>query len=136
MARTRTDTTPQARQDEPARNEVILWGRLAAPAQERSLPSGDPIVTLRLVIPRRGGPPRPRRAAAPPARAAQVDTIDVVCWSAATRRAALRLAGGEVIEVEGALRRRFFGPAGGKQSRYEVEAGVLRKLSGRAASAS
>ena len=121
--------TNEPEQARPARNEVLLWGRLAAPAQERVLPSGDPIVTLRLVIPRR----ETRLKGAREERKGQVDTIDVVCWTKGTRRTALRLAEGAFVEIEGALRRRFFGGAGGRQSRYEVEAGQLRRLSGRVA---
>lgn len=107
------------------RNEVILWGRLPAAPEERVLPSGDRIVLLRVVIPRRPGPGRTEPSQLTRQR---VDTIDVVCWSARTRRTALRLTEGEWIEVEGALRRRFFAGAGGRQSRYEVEAAVLRRL--------
>ena len=129
-----TTTTPHSGAP-PSRNEVVLWGRLAAPAVERTMPSGDVIVTLRLVIPRRGGPTR-RRGATDEVRRATVDTIDVVCWTAVTRRAALRLDSGEAIEVEGALRRRFFGAASGRQSRYDVEATVVRRLSGRGRGAS
>ena len=111
-----------------ARNEVMLWGRLSAPAEQRELPSGDVIVTFRVVVDRPKHLSRPRRTA-PDAKARPpgVDTIDVVCWSASTRRSALRLEGGAHIEVEGALRRRFFGGAAGRQSRYEVEASVLRR---------
>jgi single-strand DNA-binding protein len=118
----------------PARNEVFLSGRLSAPAEERILPSGDTLVTLRLVVPRVG----PRRAGRTGAgttaskgsaeTGARVDTIDVVCWTARTRKAAMRLKAGVSIEVEGALRRRFFGTPGGRQSRYEVEAAALRRL--------
>ncbi len=61
-----------------------------------------------------------------------VDTIDVVCWTALTRRAALRLRSGEIVTIEGALRRRFFGGPAGRQSRYEVEAAALRRVGGRA----
>jgi single-strand DNA-binding protein len=111
----------------PGRNEVTLGGRLAAVAQERVLPSGDVMVTLRVVVPREETA-RPRRQGAGAApRRITVDTIDVVCWTAATRRAALRLTGGEDVEVQGALRRRFFGAPTGRQSRYEVEARVLRR---------
>ena len=49
---------------------------------------------------------------------------------AATRRTALRLRPGDLVDVEGALRRRFFGGPGGRQSRYEVEASALRRVSG------
>ncbi|WP_345508874.1 single-stranded DNA-binding protein [Terrabacter aeriphilus] len=110
------------------RNEVALRGRVAAAAEERELPSGDRIVVLRVVVPRT--PARGRRRVGEPARRATVDTLDVVCWTAATRRAALRLRADDVAEVEGALRRRFFGAAGGRQSRYEVEAEVVRRVSG------
>lgn len=119
------ETTP-GQEAAPVRNEVILWGRLAAPAEERVLPSGDAIVTLRVVIPRRGT----RLEGARAERKGQVDTIDVVCWTKSTRRTALRLQPGATVEVEGALRRRFFGGAAGRQSRYEVEAGRLRRLAG------
>ncbi|MGW5239662.1 single-stranded DNA-binding protein [Monashia sp. NPDC004114] len=136
MAARTSRSAPRPPEQEAVRNEVVLWGRLAAEAQERELPSGDVIVTLRVVVPRRGGPSRPRAATAGAPRRATVDTIDVVCWTAATRRAALRLGAGEAIEIGGALRRRFFGAAVGRQSRYEVEAGVVRRLSGSGSGAS
>ena len=133
---TGTSRTPEPADQAAVRNDVVLWGRLSADAEERELPSGDLIVTLRVVVPRRVGPPRPRATTASGPRRPSVDTIDVVCWTAATRRAALRLAAGEAIEVEGSLRRRFFGAPVGRQSRYEVEAGVVRRLSGDASHAS
>lgn len=115
-----------------ARNEVLLWGRVSAAAEQRELPSGDLIVTMRVVVKR---PEPPRRARSLPegrARPPGVDTIDVVCWSASARRSALRLAADDRVEVVGALRRRFFGGAAGRQSRYEVEAtAVRRRVAGR-----
>jgi single-strand DNA-binding protein len=57
-----------------------------------------------------------------------VDVIDVTCWSAATRRSALRLAEGDTLEVEGALRRRFYRVGPAVQSRYDVVAGSLRRV--------
>jgi len=125
---TADEATPDAA-SVPGRNEVVLSGRLGAEAEERELPSGDRIATLRVVVPREP-PSGRRRATADEPRRATVDTIDVVCWTAATRRSALRLRGGDVVEVEGALRRRFFGGAAGRQSRYEVEATALRRVSG------
>lgn len=125
MGTSRTDATREA---DACRNDVALRGRLAADADERELPSGDRIALLRLVV-RRDEPQR-RRRGADTARRATVDTIDVVCWSAATRRTAARLREGDQVEVEGALRRRFFGGPSGRQSRYEVEARVLRRVSG------
>lgn len=120
---TATGGEPPSAAEPTPRNEVILWGRLPAEPQERVLPSGDRISMLRVVIPRRDPAGRPARA---PRQI--VDTIDVVCWSARTRRSAERLVEGDWIEVEGALRRRFFAGPDGRQSRYEVEAAVVRRL--------
>lgn len=128
-ARARRATADDATVMSPGRNEVHLSGRLAADAQERELPSGDRIVTLRIVVARSQAAGRSRQNAEGPRRAT-VDTIDVVCWTAGTRRTALRLRADEPLEVEGALRRRFFGGPTGRQSRYEVEASALRRVSG------
>ncbi|MDC5697458.1 single-stranded DNA-binding protein [Intrasporangium calvum] len=120
--------SPPTRAPSSTRNEVALCGRLSAAAEERVLPSGDALVTLRVIVPRTET--RGRRGPDGEKRQGQVDTIDVVCWSARTRRTALRLEPGVTIEVEGSLRRRFFGTPGGRQSRYEVEARTLRRLHG------
>ena len=113
-------------------------GRGAADPQERTLPSGDVIVTFRVVVRRppakgsgKGSGSRSGAATTEPGGSrATVDTLDVVCWAAGPRRTAGRLEPGDVVEVEGALRRRFFGVAGGRASRYEVEAGRVRRVSG------
>lgn len=111
--------------DEPAPpppghlNEVVLVGRVSATAEPRDLPSGDRLVTLRVVVDR------------PPVRGSTrrtVDVIDVACWTRRTQRVAERLTAGEGVRVEGALRRRFFAGAAGRASRYEVEAGRLRRV--------
>ena len=88
-------------------NDVQLTGRVSGDPTERELPSGDALVTLRLVVARREGRP--------------VDTIECACWSAAARRAAARFGDGDRARVEGSLRRRFFRTPGGPASRYEVE---------------
>jgi hypothetical protein len=59
-------------------NEVRLVGRLAAAAQEKELPSGDLLMTFRLVVDR---PPAQRRERSP-----TVDTIDCSAWRADVRR--------------------------------------------------
>lgn len=102
-------------------NEVRLVGRVSAGASERVLPSGDLLATFRVVV------PRPRRAAGA-RRTPSVDAIDIACFTAATRRRAGTLQDGERIEVRGSLRRRFFRTASGAQSRYDVEARVVRRL--------
>ena len=111
-------TTKVDRREQTVVNSVELVGRVSGAPEPRELPSGDDLVTLRLVVPRPGGGP--------------VDTIDLACWSASTRRAALRLADGDTVRVLGALRRRFFRTPGGAVSRYEVEVVRLsrRRVSG------
>lgn len=88
-------------------NAVELTGRISGEPSVREMPSGDELITLRVVVTRDGGGP--------------VDTIDLACWTAGARRAALRFADGDRVRVEGSLRRRFFKAGGGAASRYEVE---------------
>lgn len=112
-------------------NEVRLQGKVAAEAEERALPSGDRLATLRVIVPRepaRRNRSQPGADGATPRRVQTIDTIDLVCWTAQTRRTATRLVAGDHVEVVGALRRRFFGGPGGRQSRYEVEVAVLRRV--------
>lgn len=100
-------------------NTVRLVGRVTSLDPPRELPSGDVVHTLRVTVPR----PRTRGRDRP-----GVDTLDVACWSASTRRAAARLVVGTRVEVEGALRRRFFRAGVSAASRYEVEASRIRRL--------
>jgi len=108
----------------PGANEVRLVGRVSAEPVEQELPSGDLVVTLRLVVPRE----RTRRRTAASSGGASVDTIDVACWSGRTRSSALRLGACDHAEVSGALRRRFFRAGGAAVSRYEVEAASVRRV--------
>lgn len=100
-------------------NEVRLVGRVNAEPDSRELPSGDVVVQLRVVVTRAPAERRTGRTA--------VDTIDVACWSASARRAALRQRPGDVVEVVGSLRRRFYRAGPVTQSRYEVEATTVRR---------
>ena len=122
-----TDGTTTSTADRTApRNEVVLVGRVSAAPEERELPSGDVLVTWRVVV----GRPPPRR---PPegVRATTVDTLDCVAWSASARRAASALQPDDVVEVSGALRRRFWRAGAGAASRCEVEATSVRRVSRR-----
>ena len=101
---TQQDRTPPA-------NEVRLRGRLAAEPEARELPSGDEVVTFRLIVDR----PRAR------ARAATVDTIDCTVWAAALRSRVVGWLPGDVLRVQGSLRRRFWKSPQGSRSRYDVE---------------
>jgi single-strand DNA-binding protein len=116
-AKARPGTSPEG----AVRNEVVLAGRLAAPGEERTLPSGDVLVSFRVVVSR---PPAARAPGRP-----TVDTIDCVAWGAGVRRSVLAWTAGDVVEVTGALRRRFWrSNGGGPTSRTEVEAVRAKRL--------
>lgn len=134
------DSTTTA-DEQVAVNSVRSVGRVSAEPEHRELPSGDELVQLRVIVVRPARPTRAARASGggrgsaaaagageSGAPRAQVDTIDVTCWTAGTRRSAARLQPGQVVEVHGALRRRFFKAGAVTQSRYEVEASLLRRV--------
>jgi single-strand DNA-binding protein len=100
------------------RNEVLLVGRVSAEPEVRVLPSGDEITTWRLIV---------ARDDVPDGRPGQ-DTIDCTAWSIRTRRSASTWVAGDVVEVEGALRRRFWKTPAALASRCEVEVSRVRRV--------
>lgn len=120
--------TPQSiptRSDVETVNTVHLVGRVSWGPEPRVLPSGDEVVQLRIVVPR---PVRRGQGARAEDSRSQVDAIEVACWSARTRAAALRLSVDDYADLEGSLRRRFYAAGAGRVSRYEVEAHRLRRV--------
>ena len=101
------------------RNEVRLQGRLSGEAEERVLPSGEVLVNFRLAVGRSpdSGPSR-----------VTVDKIDCVVRRAGLRRTVGAWTVGDVVELEGMLRRRFWRGTAGLASRYEVEVTSARRL--------
>ncbi len=99
-------------------NEVHLIGRVSATPVEREMPSGDKVVEFRLII----GRPSSRGSKR------EVDTLDIAAWSAKSRRSALGLKAGIWVEVDGAVRRRFWQAPTGLASRWQVEAHTLTRL--------
>jgi single-strand DNA-binding protein len=101
-------------QDEQPANQVWLRGRVSTPPEERVLPSGTVIVTLRVSVARESSPMATgsRQTA---------DWVDCTAWGAKARRIAARWQAGDVVEVEGSLRRRFQRGASGTSTRLEVE---------------
>ena len=93
-------------------NEVRLIGRISRDPEERVLPSGDSVWTFRVVVPREGGPARSRQA---------VDALECAAWTPRARRSVSSWAADDVVEVVGALHRRFFRAGGAAASRVEVE---------------
>lgn len=108
-------------------NEVTLVGRLSQVPEERVLPSGDQLWTFRVVVPR---PARTR----PGSRGGLVDALDCAAWTARVRRSVRTWREGDLVQVRGAVRRRFFRTGAGAVSRVEVEV-TRARLIRRAASA-
>jgi single-strand DNA-binding protein len=100
-------------------NEVTLVGRMSQPAEEQVLPSGSELWKFRVIVGR------------PPSAASRVtvDALDCVVWTKRPARAVAGWRAGDLVEVRGSLRRRFFAPAGGgRVSRCEVEVSTARLI--------
>lgn len=100
-------------------NEVTLVGRLSQPAEEQVLPSGSALWKFRVIV---GRPPSP-------ASRVTVDALDCVVWAKRPARSVAGWRTGDLVEVKGSLRRRFFSPSGGgRVSRCEVEVATARLI--------
>lgn len=111
-------------------NAVRLRGRLSVTPERRTLPSGDEVVRLRLVVRRSDG--------------AGVDAIDVSVGPAPApgkrrhdgqvgRRllaSAARLRPDQRLEVVGELQRRWWAAGGARRSRLEVRATAVLAVDG------
>ena len=93
-------------------NEIRLVGRVSQVPEERVLPSGDSVWAFRLIVHR---PPNDHQAGV------SVDAIECAVWTGRPRRSVATWKANDLVEVSGALRRRFFRQAGGAASRIEVE---------------
>jgi single-strand DNA-binding protein len=114
MPAQRKDGPDGAGDEVPAVNEVRLVGRLGAQPELRELPSGDTVWSLRVVVAR----PVPAARERPRQR---VDSLECAVWSGRLKKQVERWAAGDVVEVTGAMRRRFFRAGGATASRVEVE---------------
>jgi single-strand DNA-binding protein len=123
MARRSTSAKDAGEEPDDFGNEVLLRGRLRSDAELRELPSGTALVTLRVLVPRSQPDPSGRKCS---------DWVDCAVWSA---RLQARLGGwraGDLVEVRGALRRRFYRAGGDTGTRLEVEVSggkMLRRAS-------
>ena len=77
------------------------------------LPSGDEVVSFRLIV--------PRSATARRRSKQRVDTIECSAWTARLRRSVRRLEPGDAVTVTGELRRRFTRGAAGPMSWVNVD---------------
>jgi single-strand DNA-binding protein len=92
-------------------NAVTLVGRLAEHTSRRALPAGGDVVSWRLIVdrPRAGGGRR------------TVDTIRCATFDPRLGDRTGTWRRGDLIEVRGSLRRRFWGTAAAQPGLYEVE---------------
>ncbi len=114
-----TDGGESAGETWEAVNEVRVVGRISAGPVERVLPSGDVLWTFRVVVPRAVG-----RAGARPG----VDALECAVWGGRVRRSVTSWRQGDVVEVSGAVRRRYFRVAGGAASRFEIDVAAGRLI--------
>lgn len=101
-------------------NEVHLVGRLSAAAEQRTLPSEAVMCTFTVTVDRLDSDLRSRQ---------RVDVLSCVAWTPRLRRQVLTWSEGDVVEVRGALRKRFFRTSGGATgARVEVEVGAAKRI--------
>lgn len=99
------------------RNHVHLIGKLGAHIHVRELPSGDGLVAFHVVLPR-----------VRPQTATKVDALPCHVTSPALMRRVQGLEPGQMLEIEGALRRRFWRSPNGLGSAVEVHVTKVRAL--------
>jgi single-strand DNA-binding protein len=104
-------------------NRVSVTGRVSGAATARTMPSGDELVSWRVVVDRTASRGRGRG----------FDVVDCVAWSARLRRAALGWQVGDVVALEGSLRRRFWRSGPVLQSRCEIEVRRAKRVAAAAA---
>jgi single-strand DNA-binding protein len=93
-------------------NEIVLVGRLSGEPEWRALPDDRQVAVWRLIVEHRD------------ARSPQdgIDTIRCVSYDPAIQAGVRRWSHGDVIEVRGELRHRFWRGPAGPRGLYEVEA--------------
>ena len=116
MTTQKVESAEVAADKEAGVNEVRLVGTLGKEPVVRELPSGDTLVTLQVNVRR---PAQPAGQEPPPRK--QVDPIDCAVWAARLQRSVGKWHEGDVVEVAGAVRRRFFQAGGAVASRVEIE---------------
>jgi single-strand DNA-binding protein len=99
--------------EKQAANSVQLVGHVSGVPIERQLPSGDHLVSFRVVVERSAAARRRTRQS--------IDTVECSAWSAKLRRTAVGLAVGDLVTVSGELRRTFRRSRGGVRSWVTVD---------------
>ncbi|HET8719072.1 MAG TPA: single-stranded DNA-binding protein [Nocardioidaceae bacterium] len=122
---TETESSPIAigAQGRPLNDQncVTLRGRVSAEPVSRELPSGDQIVSVRVVLAR-------ERTAMTRGSRQPSDWVECVAWASRARRSVASWRPGDTVEIEGALRRRYYRAGGVPTTRVEVEVLKARSL--------
>lgn len=123
---THETTTAAAGPATTHRNEVVLRGRVTSEPERRELPSGSSVLTVRVSA---------HRSASPMTRGSRqtADWVDCAAWGKAAQRSVATWQVGDEVEIDGALRRRFYRGDGGAVTRLEVEVLRARRVSRRRA---
>lgn len=106
-------------------NDVRIRGRVSGAPRRRRLPSGDEVVSIRVVVPRTGEAPRGGST-----RVIRSDTVECAAWSGRPQAAMADLLPDEHVFVTGALRRRFWRAGGAVASTFEVEVHQVERVPG------
>lgn len=109
MTKTQTKTEMKAQLEPVVANDVRLAGKVTGTPVLVELPSGDALVTFRVSVPR--GVDTGQR----------VDSVPCTAWAPRLRRGILTWRAGDLVEVAGAVRCRFYQAGGATRSRVEVE---------------
>jgi len=100
-------------------NQVTLRGRVSSAPLVRDLPSGSSITTFRVAVTR-------GKTAMTSGSRATSDWVDCVAWAPRPKKSVKSWGVGDTVEVEGALRRRFFRSGGARVPTSRVEIEVLK----------
>lgn len=107
-----------------AQNQVVAVGRLGARVERRTLPSGDDVTVFTVIVDR----PENERGHA----RTKVDAIPCQTFKPVVARRLAASSEGDLVRIEGVLRRRFWRTPGGLGSAVEVDVRRLeRQRSGR-----
>lgn len=124
MTKTQKNVRQRDGDDEVAANDVRLVGRLTAEPVVVELPSGDTLVTFRVSVQRGAAPANP--AAGGRTSGQRVDSVPCTAWTQRLRRSIVAWRPGDLVEVSGSVRCRFYQAGGATRSRVEVEATAAR----------
>ncbi|WP_433188346.1 single-stranded DNA-binding protein [Actinoallomurus sp. CA-150999] len=110
----RTAETPDAAAGVIHVNEIVLVGRLSGAPEWKALPEGREVAVWRLIVEHQN------------ARSPQdaIDTIRCVTYDSAVQEGIRGWRHGDLIEVRGSLRHRFWRAPNGPRGLYEVEAAI------------